>query len=604
MALPKRRCVGRFLGRFRTMAFAPFFLALLCHSPVQADTMALLTGSIALERVLDMLATNPPVMAAVKARGVTRVEPVFIFIPGILGSKLSTVEPDGTETRVWGCTDNLLRYNEDLNFNKRPNLRATPLLDPTSTKKDCGFPIYRDFLRVMYGSALRNHAAFLNFAYDWRQSNEKSAEDLNEYIQTNNGKLSGKTVVFVAHSMGGLVFKWWYHHYYSGKEHKFNFNIAKIFFVGTPHRGSYAAVHALQHGYTLLAQAGTFLGSLEQQLIRPLNKYGLTFPSFYQLLPFETDDQYNAKYVAQILGPGHESRIDLFSPKVWRYLGLPNKDKLELPRNVRTRDAFYHCCLANLLRQGKDFHEALAAKQQIAGARYVFSDKHETPYGLTATDANGSISVQVLVGKRRGDGTVFTDSAKDATKSISSDHMVWVGRQHRDLVIDDSFIARLWEVRSNLSKGWEGPAATAWKNDPTIVRFFAKNKSLFPAEPAIDELVLARKEWIRCIDEVGISQKCVSKKDNSLLDDVGEFNATVLRFLAKEQEKPVNHLSREIYRTAEATADLRLRQKAYQDYITVEKNLLTRGEGNLTNYGRAMKELGEVMRKRGVGKAG
>ena len=88
---------------------------------------------------------------------IRRIEPVMVFIPGVLGSKLidtSSTSDDPRDQVVWGCIGNVLFSDERLNFNTNPDLLATPLLGPNSPIDDCAFHVYDDFFKVMTNSLL------------------------------------------------------------------------------------------------------------------------------------------------------------------------------------------------------------------------------------------------------------------------------------------------------------------------------------------------------------------------------------------------------------------------------------------------------------------
>lgn len=137
-----------------------------------------------------------------------RTEPIFVFIPGIFGSKLVMTKENKKDEGVWGCINNTIFVSKYLNYDVAPKLTPKPLLGPKSSVGDCAFPTYEKFFNTMTYSSLAGKKSFFNFAYDWRQSNKISAQDLDAFIRNNIKNLNKQKVVFVAHSMGGLVFKW------------------------------------------------------------------------------------------------------------------------------------------------------------------------------------------------------------------------------------------------------------------------------------------------------------------------------------------------------------------------------------------------------------
>lgn len=541
---------------------------------------------------------------------ITRAEPAIVFIPGFLGSKLLLGGDDGGHDVVWGCIGDTIRVNSNLSYDMAPALKAEPLLGPDSPEGDCAFDVYREFFDVMDGTNLADQNVFLNFAYDWRQSNDESARDLDAFVRRHEDDLTKKKVVFIAHSMGGLVFKWWYHYFYLPSEKQFPFQISRIYFVGTPHSGSYATAHALKHGYTLLAQSGTFLGWLEQQIAPALNSHGLSFPSFYQMLPYETESRFNSKYLALYGQHDRETRIDLFTPKAWRRLGFPNLERLSLPINVSSLERFYSTKLPSLLKKARNIHKKLAGEPSIDKARYVFSFEHKTPYGLEARHQNGRLSVEISILERSGDGTVFVDSAKNASKGVVADHMIRMTNSHSDLIVDGNFIGTILDLRSELSRGWEYSAALQWKNDPGIIDLFANKSLLMPTISATDKWTSTGVQqtkctianwqsakacsWINSLDRSKLAGSLMFS-ENIELNAIGEFNAKVLEKMANNVGFPVGDLSRMIYMQARANEDVGLRQELYQSYISIEKHLLANRHGNVTNFGWAFNNLGNTM---------
>jgi pimeloyl-ACP methyl ester carboxylesterase len=115
----------------------------------------------------------------------------------------------------------------------------------------------------------------LPMPYDWRLSNRYTAAWMAPTIQreldrwqAQGGRYADAKVTFVAHSMGGLVARWYAAH--QGADHT-----GKIITFGTPMRGSMNAVDQLVHG------APSSLGPL-RGLITDLSR---TLPSLHQLLP-------------------------------------------------------------------------------------------------------------------------------------------------------------------------------------------------------------------------------------------------------------------------------------------------------------------------------
>ncbi|MEH6610531.1 MAG: hypothetical protein V7696_14275 [Halioglobus sp.] len=155
-----------------------------------------------------------------------------------------------------------------------------------------------------------NQRNYYRFTYDWRQDNATSAAALDRYVEQirlDHGNPDLK-VDIVAHSMGGLVTRYWLRYgtrdVLSGNDFPINNDGAKktrkIILLGTPNLGSTAALQQLLEG----ADFG-------------VNKIGsdvlLSFPSAYQLLPHPIADSI-------ISDSGNTLSRDLFDSEIWRSL--------------------------------------------------------------------------------------------------------------------------------------------------------------------------------------------------------------------------------------------------------------------------------------------
>ncbi|MBC8179635.1 hypothetical protein H8E88_00785, partial [candidate division KSB1 bacterium] len=101
--------------------------------------------------------------------------------------------------------------------------------------------VYGEFFHIVDLLNVSNIRHLLYFAYDWRQDNRISARDFDNKLKSIDWSniLNDRKIVFVAHSMGGLLATYWFHKYYDGHQDTYPFkNIERIIFLGTPHTGS------------------------------------------------------------------------------------------------------------------------------------------------------------------------------------------------------------------------------------------------------------------------------------------------------------------------------------------------------------------------------
>ena len=155
-----------------------------------------------------------------------------------------------------------------------------------------------------------NRRHYYRFLYDWRQDNSQTAADLDrlvEQIRKDHGNKNLK-VDIVAHSMGGLVTRYWLRY---GKVDVLNSNdfpinnsgaekARRVVLVGTPNLGSTSALQQILTG----ARFG--INKIAPEVL-------LTFPSAYQLLPHPIVDS--------VLGSrGQPLERDIFDLDKWRAL--------------------------------------------------------------------------------------------------------------------------------------------------------------------------------------------------------------------------------------------------------------------------------------------
>jgi len=110
----------------------------------------------------------------------------------------------------------------------------------------------------------------LEFPYDWRQDNRLTAQQLAATIRTWRERMGHGPVTIIAHSMGGLVTRY-YLDQLGGKEH-----VERFVAIGTPHFGSPRGMPPVLHG------PGAAPFGIASEKIRTLL---LSAPSVYQVFP-------------------------------------------------------------------------------------------------------------------------------------------------------------------------------------------------------------------------------------------------------------------------------------------------------------------------------
>ena len=146
---------------------------------------------------------------------------------------------------------------------------------------DLGYDALLAFLRDRFelteADPGREHPANLVvFPYDWRLSNRYNGELLRTMVEPalarwrdQGGPSADAKLVFIAHSMGGLVARWYLDHLGGAEVTR------KVITLGTPHRGAARALDQLCNG----VRKG--VGPFKLNLTR----FARSLPSMHQLLP-------------------------------------------------------------------------------------------------------------------------------------------------------------------------------------------------------------------------------------------------------------------------------------------------------------------------------
>lgn len=188
----------------------------------------------------------------------------IILIPGIQGTKLSSINEVDFKV-MWS---GLKKYFSNIH-------RLTLQFDGESDKGAENIIERADVENLAY-SEIVNYLRSLGyrvfiFGYDWRKSNEKSAEELNKFVNRIQRKLNESKVNFLTHSMGGLVLSAYLKELSLEERDKV---INKVIFTVPPFLGSIEATFNLIIGRSKLFNSSD-----------DFRKIGKTFPGLYELLP-------------------------------------------------------------------------------------------------------------------------------------------------------------------------------------------------------------------------------------------------------------------------------------------------------------------------------
>lgn len=228
-----------------------------------------------------------------------------IVIPGIQGSMLENsypIDPVTTwstltvaESKLFALDFDALALADDAQSDRSPVVVTRPeqLLDIA----------YATLAKGLQG---RNQVPAYLFAYDWRYTNVRSAQELVHFVE----RLQAKSITvrdgrdkwdrkfdFACHSMGGMVFRHFLREWREQK--KSSPPVGRVAFIATPHLGSLGAAEALISG-----ESPIFGGRKE------MRKLARTYPGVYELLPLLNNG------VMKVVKAGQE--LDLFQEKNWQ----------------------------------------------------------------------------------------------------------------------------------------------------------------------------------------------------------------------------------------------------------------------------------------------
>jgi len=254
--------------------------------------------------VINCSSNNPAVTfnyqsnyVSMTARPFTRVTCVFtntkkqknpvIIIPGILSSHLN--RNDDAKTELWPNIKKALfgppgdKYLAELSLDEigQPNLSYPVVLPTDIFRKLRDKDFFDGLITNLISFGYEENKDLFIFPYDWRLDIRASVDNvyspilisLKDRIEQIKTQTGADKIDIVAHSMGGLLSKYYIKHYGTGK-------VDKFIDIGTPHLGAPSALKTLMYGDDMGIRFGLFgLNALEVKNISQ------NMPSAYQLLP-------------------------------------------------------------------------------------------------------------------------------------------------------------------------------------------------------------------------------------------------------------------------------------------------------------------------------
>jgi hypothetical protein len=264
--------------------------------------------------------------------------PLFVFVPGILGSKIEECDKQNNVlvncVSIWGqknWADALSVTDMSIKSTKSYRTSVLDNFEVLGQQKD----FYGDGLAFIQSVKISDQASLVPFSYDWRQDNRISALQLHRRLCDLSPAEKARPIIFVAHSMGGLILKYWLARLYPQQcpdKKNLNLRIQEVMFLGTPHYGAPAAVEAFAEGFKLEEGDSGVFGMVKNLYSRDivalaLNRYGTMFPSVYQLLPIYGDScMSSVRKEINLPDPVSTNSggiFDLFSSYAWKQAGWP-----------------------------------------------------------------------------------------------------------------------------------------------------------------------------------------------------------------------------------------------------------------------------------------
>jgi pimeloyl-ACP methyl ester carboxylesterase len=292
---------------------------------------------------------------------------------------------------------------------------------------------YFGLTRVTRDGPLGN---FLPFPYDWRLSIRYNGRRLAEEAGTvlerwraQQGRYAEARLIFIAHSMGGLVARW------AIDREGLAADTHRLITLATPHRGSFMAVDRLVNGVRVGWGPLTLLS---------LTAFARSLPGLYHLLP-----EYACLQDAA---------------------GLKKVTELDLPELARTR-------VADAMRLHDELDESGAGKYRfypLAGA------KQQTPTTGRITGRKVTLDPMISGRDEQGDGTVPRLAATPRWLEPESEIVHYATDKHGALQSNSHVLDTLEQILTSTAIVHRGPG------DPNLTHVDLRVPEVCPVGAAID----------------------------------------------------------------------------------------------------------------------
>ncbi|MGY4436943.1 hypothetical protein ACVWWO_009420 [Bradyrhizobium sp. F1.13.1] len=422
--------------------------------------------------------------------------PLFIFVPGIMGSRLTKTLPNGKTAVIWGRADGVFSApNKLLQYDETDQVTAEPMEDYYVFNK--AFDVYGKavaklaFLDLSAGNSVRK------FGYDWRQPNALSAKKFAAWMCDNKPEFATRPLVLIAHSMGGLVVKSWLKDIYevsgcsSGDTFTSWAKIKRVIFVGTPHYGAPKAIAAFADNYSLFVDRddttlNAILGFADSTTFsKSLNAFGATFPSAYELLPIVNtnkcfaDPNWPSQVFVKSANGSTSAQIDLFEPSTWNLLRWP-----KIIDSSIDRANFLEKRLPKMLNSARDFACGIShyRPEQKFDVVWLSGMRHKTICEVTINQPANLNETATIDTKlcEDGDGTVPKWIASERMYSTANTSRS-TSEGHLHLVGSDEFMDYLDDYRDELHREMQRKFAAKAGNVVGLINLYASLHAAVPS---------------------------------------------------------------------------------------------------------------------------
>jgi pimeloyl-ACP methyl ester carboxylesterase len=388
-------------------------------------------------------------------------DPVFIFIPGILGSRLTT--PTGTV--LWGELDPRHPVvSRQLAYQVGQEVKTELLMHFQTFGYD--LDVYDKFFEDVRLLKISDIEHLLVFPYDWRQDLRDSALQFDRALRSPGwtSVVGARDVILVAHSMGGLVATYWFNKYYIGHEREYPFRLARVVYLGTPHRGAASTLLSLTDGYTC-DNCGAFEQRVFGFFFKNLGDVAFTFPALFQLLPLDV-------FVYEEDASKRLQPRDHFSVQAWTNYQWGDSARkhagLSWPQFIDR--------IKPLLVSARSFQTEMADFKSMPDAVYFYGSTFPTPNTIVYA-ADGKTR-QVVT--RIGDGRVPEDIAKDQPRTRNAIQFRGVTSEHGALPHDPTFLAFVRDLCDEYDVKPSGRLADLIRDDDELLPAMADAGVLLP----------------------------------------------------------------------------------------------------------------------------